>query len=249
MGDRTNLTVEVSGHWPNVKAVDKLRDKLAKKLERWLPGHGLETYDYDGQQSVIGAEGLTGFTLGWNEMSCGFTDYFREDMAKIAKWLDKHAPTWTEFRVWEDPRYEWLGQVVVRTRDGRQFSGDCDASGRLQISEDAIAAALTENPNLTVAELAAKLTLPAEAPTVQQPSKVYYGERYRSVRQVESFTLFATTPEEIARLDDLFYRADDEDVITELSNLIDQTEFEITGTTDADEEDIAIYLDSTKENA
>lgn len=64
------------------------------------------------------------------EISCGSAQ-------KIAQELQNHAPD-ASWEIWEDPKYEWLGDLYRYTPELGVFSAECDAEGTAVFTADEV---------------------------------------------------------------------------------------------------------------
>lgn len=79
--------------------------------------------------------------LGGNGGGDSVREYIATDVPvggadEIALGIQELDPTAT-FKIWEDPKYEWLGTVVKVSPRGR-FMGDCDAGGHVVLGYEVV---------------------------------------------------------------------------------------------------------------
>jgi hypothetical protein len=84
---------------------------------------------YDGEDWNLGDPQRHSLGFGLQENVCGGS-------AEIFEQLCERLPDAAEIVVWEDPKYEWLGQPF-RWKHGRDkpFSAQCDANGLVVLTE------------------------------------------------------------------------------------------------------------------
>lgn len=126
MGDRTTVqlfmyTCPAGQTWAIAEAIDRwgLTDEMGG------------SYKIDPTTGTVTDMGPGPFDLGYlepgerylgNDVSCGAAD-------EIRAYLEQHAPD-ARWDVWEDPRYEWLGERVIHEPDLGTWSEECDANGQ-----------------------------------------------------------------------------------------------------------------------
>lgn len=125
MGDRTSVQFFFYSCPPQQSwAIAEVIDRFG--LDDDLTG----SYGYGPNREITFA-GPGPFELGYlepdeqylgNDVSCGSAD-------EIRSFLQQHAPD-ARWDVWEDPRYDWLGQRVIHDPDLGTWSEECDANGQ-----------------------------------------------------------------------------------------------------------------------
>ena len=133
MGDRTAFTFTVDG-------LDSLSVNRKHKLARLL-GEISEGYLVDFPQSGFDTEPTDRWsndTWVWTEILCGTVNEigvsgFTRVIEKLRKWgLDPDGA-----KIWEDPKYEWLGDMI-RYTGGRYLQPQCDSDGNALLVETQI---------------------------------------------------------------------------------------------------------------
>jgi hypothetical protein len=109
----------------NVTSASEVILGLAREaFEEYSGGHG--HYEDDTEATTL--------TIGANEVRCGHAEDLHTDLLRIAK-DEGQDFAWY---VYEDPAYEWLGQVWVHVPGFEDFHSDCDADGGTVLTEQTI---------------------------------------------------------------------------------------------------------------
>lgn len=109
MSDRTYFQIVIYAAPADERAA------IERIFEQYDIGYG-ETRDSDGfYRVVLGAQANT------HEIRCG-------SASDIAQELVHHAPR-SSWELWEDPAYEWLGDVRRYTPDLGLFTAECTSEG------------------------------------------------------------------------------------------------------------------------
>jgi hypothetical protein len=84
---------------------------------------------YDGEGWNLGDPERHVLSFGVQEHVCGGSDEIFEQLRQV-------LPDAAKIVVWEDPKFEWLGQVF-RWKNGQDkpFSAECDANGLVVLTE------------------------------------------------------------------------------------------------------------------
>lgn len=122
MGDRTALTIQI--HEPA-----QLPDGYAKAVRAIFE-------EYAGQ--ITSADDLSHLEAA--EVSCGSAEEVASALLELMKGRpgddaeEALEPLEFGFTVWEDPKYEWLGQVFIYQPGQPMYSAECDAYGTPALS-------------------------------------------------------------------------------------------------------------------
>ena len=97
---------------------------------------------YSGAELVGMAKDLMGGeTLSIEEIPCGYSD----DLFNAILAVIKETGIDFRFRLWEDPKYEWLGTMHYHIPGMDDVSASCGTGGDIQISGQAITDALVRS--------------------------------------------------------------------------------------------------------
>ena len=144
MSDRTSMSVIVYFD----------REPTAEEGQRF---EGISD-NYYGEDWGLGDPDRHTLSFGVQENVCGGSE-------EIFEQLREALPDAAEVVVWEDPKYEWLGQVF-RWKHGQEepFSAECDANGLVVLTEievekilDGVATRPAADAVIEVRELRTKL--------------------------------------------------------------------------------------------
>jgi hypothetical protein len=113
---------------------------------------------YDGEDWNLGDPERHSLGFGLHENICGGSE-------EIFEQLCEELPEAAEIVVWEDPKYEWLGQLFGwKQGQDKPFSAQCDANGLVVLTEvdiekilQGVAARPVAEAAIEVHELRAKL--------------------------------------------------------------------------------------------
>lgn len=89
---------------------------------------GLDKYLEDNSWLSSDDPGETNRTFNQEEISCGYVD---GDYDNVISTLEAWG---CSFAMWEDPKYEWLGALVMSTPALGSFSSSCDADANPVLS-------------------------------------------------------------------------------------------------------------------
>lgn len=114
MSDSTNLTMHVTS------ASDEIRDLARNAFEEY--SGGVMHYEDETNENTL--------TIGANECRCGSADELHASLlAIVAEYEQDFA-----WYVYEDPAYEWLGDVRVHVPGFEDFQAECDSDGQPVLS-------------------------------------------------------------------------------------------------------------------
>lgn len=122
MGDRTAVTLYAKGlDSLSVKRKAKLVDLLGEKYDLFEPSQGYDTLPTDRWSSN---------TWQWFECYVGSVyDAGVEAFATVVSKLEKWGLDTTGAKIWEDPKYEHLGTMVLHLSGHRFVHTNCDSDG------------------------------------------------------------------------------------------------------------------------
>lgn len=179
MGDYTALTVLV-------KAPHQLMPAIEDVVMEYLNEH---TRDPDPEKQPKATE------VKWSggDVRCGSADELATALRNLMRDGDEDreiAPTPFAYNLWEDPKYEWLGDLYIYVPNdvpglaAVEYSSECDADGTTVVKPSVLLEAINEASDLDDAKARIGKIVGTEA------EKAW--EQYRPIRLPEQLTLPGT---------------------------------------------------------